>query len=97
MSNDSLAEKRALYERLAHAMQSGVAFSMNESVNGDTEPKHLRVGINAAMSDHGALVGMLIHKGIIDEEEYLDAIIAGMRREIETYIRRFPDFNIGLI
>src|SRR5687767_13839287 len=54
----NLEEKRAKYLKLCHAMQTGVAFKM-EKDNKDTTPKHLRVGINAAMVDHAALTNLL--------------------------------------
>ena len=72
------------YEQLAHAMQSGVAMQM-EVHPGETTPKHLRVGINSAMSDHGALVKLLIDKGVFTEDEYLAVLVEFMRREVESY------------
>src|SRR5687768_12035238 len=80
----NLEEKRERYLALCHAMQTGVAFKMEKDAK-DTTPKHLRVGINAAMSDHGALVGLLFKKGIITEEEYYDALIESMEREVQMY------------
>lgn len=68
----------------AHAMQSGVAAEMNFNPAA-TSPKHLRVGVNAAMSDHGALVLLLVAKGVITEEEYLKAIADGMEAEAKKY------------
>jgi hypothetical protein len=52
---------------------------------GHTSPKHLRVGVNAAMSDHGALVRLLIQKGIITHEEYSTAIADAMENEVQSY------------
>lgn len=75
---------RDRYRRAAHAMQSGVAMEMNYDAS-PCEPKHLRVGINAAMSDHGGLAGLLIKKGLITEEEYLEAITEAMEREKQSY------------
>lgn len=77
-------EQKAKYEALAHAMQSGVAMKMNYKP-GETEPKHLRVGVNAAMSDMGGLARLLIRKGIITEDEYVDAMIESMAREVKSY------------
>lgn len=70
----------------AHAMQSGVAYEMNlpERVSA-TEPKHLRVGVNAALADHGSLVRLLIAKGVFTEVEYLEAIATGMEAEVVDY------------
>lgn len=72
------------YTNLAHAMQSGVAMKMNYEP-GETEPKHLRVGINASMSDQAGLVRLLMAKGIITKEEYEQAITEEMGREVERY------------
>ena len=74
------------YLAAAHAMQSGVAMEMNlPGRHAATEPKHLRVGVNSAMADHGALVKLLISKGLITEDEYLEAIADGMEREQQAY------------
>lgn len=72
------------YVAAAHAMQSGVATKMGYYTK-DVEPKSLRVGINSAMVEHAALAQLLMSKGIITEEEYLEAIAAGMEREAELY------------
>lgn len=97
----TLEEKREKYLKLCHAMQTGVAFKM-EKDNKDTTPKHLRVGINAAMSDHAALVSLLVKKGVITEEEYYDALIESMEREVEMYRNKLKelygsDVNFTLI
>lgn len=72
------------YTELAHALQSGVAMMMNINPK-DTEPKHLRTGVNMALVDSASLATLLISKGIITEEEYGDALIAGLEREVESY------------
>lgn len=59
-----------------------------------TSPKHLRVGINAAMCDHGALVRLLVEKGIIAEADYLQAITDETRREVERYRAWFRERGI---
>ena len=78
------------YQAAAHAMQSGVAMEMNYDSK-STQPKHLRVGVNSALVDSSALAELLITKGIITEDEYLDAIAAGMEREAESYRARLQD------
>ena len=75
---------REEYERLAHAMQAAVAFKMHHDPS-ETTPKHLRVGVNAAMSDQGGLAKLLIDKGIITELEYVTAMRDAMRRELDMY------------
>lgn len=71
------------YAAAAHAMQSGVATEMNYNPK-PTEPKHLRVGVNSAMVDSSALAELLISKGVITEDEYLEAIATGMEREAKA-------------
>jgi hypothetical protein len=84
---ETLNEKREKYQALLHAMQTGVAYDL-ESNTSSGSPKHLRVGINAAMSDHGALVKLLIDKGLITESEYYDYLIEFMEREVESYTKK---------
>lgn len=79
-----MTDEHERYEAAAHAMQSGVAMEMNYRSQ-PTEPKHLRVGINAAMSDMGGLVTLLIEKGVITSEEYIRAVADSMEREKLRY------------
>jgi acyl-CoA reductase-like NAD-dependent aldehyde dehydrogenase len=50
-----------------------------------TEPKHLRTGINAAMSDQGGLATLLIAKGVFTRAEYAEAIADAMEKEAAEY------------
>lgn len=68
----------------AHAMQTGVAYQHQYDAS-DATPKHLRVGINAALSDHTGLVRLLIAKGVFTEEEYTKSIADEMEREKARY------------
>ena len=72
------------YMAALHAMQSGVAAEMDFNT-GPTQTKHLRTGINAAMSDICGLVTLLIAKGIFTEEEYVAALADAMEREKTKY------------
>lgn len=72
------------YHDAAHEMQTGVAMDQQLGSQ-DGSPKHLRVGINSAMVDHGALVKLLIAKGVLTEEEYYQAIREGMEAEAVRY------------
>lgn len=74
------------YKRQAKRMQAGVEFTMNDSH--ECSPKHLRVGVNAAMSDHSGLVRLLIAKGVFTEAEYVEAITDTMKREADAYENR---------
>lgn len=81
---------RQKYLQLAHAMQSAVSFLLNYpgEADGLGSAKHLRVGVNAAMSDHGGLVELLVSKGVISDEEYLAAITKSMQREVDALTDR---------
>jgi hypothetical protein len=85
--NMSFLDKIKEHARLSHAMQAGVALLMHQDPT-ETSPKHLRVGVNVALADQGALVKLLIDKGVITEDEYGDAIVAGMQREVDSYTER---------
>lgn len=88
-----MADKKLEAQRwaaAAHAMQSGVAYEMSKGNDHATTPKHLRVGVNSAMSDHGGLVKLLIAKGLFTEEEYLTAIADAMEDEVRLYRERSP-------
>lgn len=76
------------YTQAAHAMQSAVAFDMQRAGHRDTEPKHLRVGVNSAMVDASALAKLLIDKGVIAHEEYVKAVADGMEAEVKSYADR---------
>ncbi len=76
------------YVAAAHAVQSGVKADMETDTSGHaggTVPKHLRVGLNNVMSDHGSLADLLIRKGVFTEDEYLNAIADGIEREQARY------------
>lgn len=76
--------KEQEYRMLAHAMQAGVATIMNIDPK-ETEPKHLRVGVNVALSDACGLAKLLMAKGIFTEEELFDSTIEAMKEEVKRY------------
>ena len=79
--------KQQLWSRIStaqHSMQTGVAAKMAVSEK-ETQPKHLRVGVNMAMVEHSALVELLIEKGVITELEYLEKLAAGIEKEAAAY------------
>ncbi len=76
------------YEVLAHAIQSAVALEMSMKDININDPygnaiKHLRTGLNLVIRDHASLAKLLIKKGIITRPEYEDAILAGLKEELE--------------
>jgi hypothetical protein len=86
----SLEDDFARYTAAAHAMQSGIAQKMAMDP-AETTPKHLRVGVNSAMVENSALVGLLVAKGIITDEEWAKALADGMERERDAYAKWLSD------
>lgn len=73
--------------------QAGIAQEVGQGTPDELKaaganPKHLRVGINAAMVEHSALTKLLIDKGIITEEEYLCALVQAAKAEKEMFEKR---------
>lgn len=83
----TVEENQQEYMRLCHAMQTGVAYEMADGSR-DTEPKHLRVGVNAAMRDGASIAKLLVAKGVITEDELWAALAEGMREEVQEYEAR---------
>jgi hypothetical protein len=83
-----MSEFQEKYVKLAHAVQTGIASCIAAGWSGAT-PKHLRVGIDTSKSDHGALVKLLIEKGVITEDEYGRALLEGLENEIKGFERLF--------
>jgi len=76
------------YVELGHAVQSGIAACIGIGWDGTT-PKHLRVGIDTSKSDQAALAKLLIEKGVITEVEYYEALVEGLKEEVEGYVRLY--------
>lgn len=96
MSIDELKDR---YMVLCHAMQSGVSGKMIFDKH-DTEPKHLRVGINSAMVSNHALVKLLLEKGIINEKEFWESLVYCMFDEVvkyEKYLSKKAGKDVHLI
>lgn len=90
MSKRDELERR--YEAAAHAVQAGVGMEMNDdppSRSGSaTSPKMLRTGVNMAMVGNGALVRLLIAKGVFTEDEYFEELVNGVEAEHAAYEER---------
>jgi hypothetical protein len=81
------------YEAAAHAVQAGVGMELeddkrNGNTNSSATPKQLRTGINLAFVEHGALVRVLIAKGLFTEEEYFEQLVLGVEDEKRQYEER---------
>lgn len=90
---------RDRHNRALHAMQSGVAMEMNFD-KGPSDQKHLRTGINAAMSDQEGLATLLMEKGIFTLDEYDKAVADAMEREkarYEAYLSKKLGSKVSLV
>lgn len=86
-------ELQRRYEAAAHAVQAGVQMELSDderknNTNPPTSPKQLRTGVNLAMVSHGALVRVLIAKGLFTEEEYFEQLVLGVEDEKRQYEER---------
>lgn len=86
----TIQELQQKYDELCHAMQTGVATTMNFDPS-DTSPKHLRVGINSAMNETSVLAQLLIKNQVISEQEYWELMVEMMQREVNLYKKRIAD------
>jgi|SRR6185437_1930624 len=79
------------YEDALHAMQTGVAVEINQNLTTAHSAKHLRVGVNSALVQDAALFRLLVKKGIITYNEYLEEIRLEMNREVDRYEDRLSE------
>lgn len=75
------------YLRAMHAVQSGVAMEMQDG-SPDTQPKHLRVGVNSALVNDEAVARLLMEKGVFTRDEYDKAVADAAEREAGRYEER---------
>lgn len=80
-----IENSRKEYLHHAHRMQVGVGMMMEQPDDKSTDPKMLRVGVNAAMSDQAGLVALLIAKGLIDGDEYVACVADQMETKADNY------------
>jgi hypothetical protein len=73
------------YAEALHAMQSGVAYAMETGMDDDITLKHLRVGVNSALIDSGAIANLLIKKDVITHEEFHEELRLAMNHEVHIY------------
>jgi len=90
---DRLADLKCRYEIACHAMQTGVAYKMAVSPN-ETNPKHLRVGINSAMVETSVLFKIMLKRGLITEIEFYEILCETMEEEAKGY-QSWIEVHIG--
>lgn len=81
------------YEQACHAMQSGVRLEMEKEGIDTSSPtgrflKHLRVGVNSCLVEASVVPSILIEKGLITEQEYLEKLRLIMNQEVANFQRR---------
>jgi hypothetical protein len=103
---DAYEAAKRRYLAAVHAMQTGVkmlAHRQNPSGGpvpdeAETSPKHLRVGVNSALLDSGALAALLIEKGIITAEEHVAKLAELAEADVASYKARLglpPNVHLG--
>lgn len=80
------------YEEALHGIQSAVRFEMTQRGIPDENHdailrmlKHLRTGLDARAADASGLAKLLIDKGIITFEEYVEAMRLAANHELVRY------------
>ena len=69
------------YEEAAHGVQTAIAYDIGQGRK-TTEPKHMRVGIDMSKADMLGLAILLIEKGIITSDEYIEAMRLSANEEL---------------
>jgi hypothetical protein len=94
-TNEELVAAQKRYFQLMHAMQSGVALHMQRDPK-ETDPKHLRVGINSSLISNGALVQLLIEKGVITDLEFWEKLNEFVERDVKKYEELLGGINLNV-
>jgi hypothetical protein len=82
-----MSKRRYTYQEAGDAMVVGVG--LEQGLGGkDGSAKQLRAGVNSALIESAALAALLIRKGLITEDEYLDVLEEFMNAEVERYEER---------
>ena len=91
-SRKRLQELAVELSALQHAMQSGVALEMKYDPK-TTDPKHLRVGLNSVLVFNGALIKLLVDKGVFTAEEYAEYVLQAMKEEVAKHEKAISEFK----
>lgn len=76
----TLDELRARYMAALHGVQTGIEYKRQYDRSFVSE-KHMRVGVDSAHVSQAALARVLIAKGMLTEEEYMEALAVEAERE----------------
>lgn len=75
------------YREAVHALERGIKIEVEQLDSKETSVKQLRLELVIERVKHDALVGLLIRKNLITEEEYRQMMVAEMNREVRRYER----------
>lgn len=81
---NTLDELHARYLAALHAVQSGVEYRRRYDRSFVSE-KHMRTGIDSAHVSQAALIRVLIAKGVLTQEEYMEALVRETEDEKARY------------
>ena len=87
MSADEKLRFEELYQQymaLGHAVQTGIGMRIELDKTFAT-PKDVRTGLDTSKADMDGLVNLLIQKGVFTDIEYMEAIVASMKREKDRW------------
>lgn len=93
MTEEQEADVTARYAAALHKVQSGIALDIPQlgEAGAGASPKHLRVGMNSALSSIDAIAQLLIAKGIFTSDEYAVAVMESMEREADAAEKRVQE------
>ena len=83
------------YESIIHGIQTAIKFEMEADLSNETSPKHLRVGVNSSLISNGAVVSLMVKKGLITEAEYWEELIVFAQRDLDSYRQKYPGIYFG--
>src|SRR5690606_4729269 len=91
MDAEQKARLVALQHRIEdaqHRIEAGAGMEMALSMQNASTPKHLRTGVDSALVFNGALIALLIEKGVFTQEEYYTVAAGMMEEEVRRYETR---------
>jgi len=92
--NNNKPKNNLSYEEALHGIQSATKYELETNgYSSLNQIKHLRVGIDSAHITDEAIARLLIRKGIITEEEYIEEIRICMNRELDRRESKYPNIK----
>ena len=98
----AMESRSAEYEAHVHRMQSVVAMQLGQTVGHmipsivERELKHLHVGRNSAMAEIGMVQALLVEKGVVTPEEFVERLVQSAKDEAAQCVATFREENPGM-